>query len=640
MDEYERNVIINATNGAQVNIAMDNGFIDAKQHNGNSIIDDSVLDDTEYVISRSKDIQSHFVKTKPYEEALKKIDNNNIILLIGNSGSGKSENSIMLAADYDKQYTAIFAEGSNSGTKAIHKVLEEIKNKKHYARKEIVIFDDFLGKNYLNMEENYLNLVNELIKCVVQNPNKKLILNSRKTILENAKLESGIFRTYIENDVDVIDIGKIDNVEEKCAIIAMYVKIYNMQSHTDVILNNKEILWAILNHKNFSPLIIKYSICACSRDKNRDLDKIILSMLDTPDSVWENEIKALNFYSKQYLYILYSLSDTWIKKSYVNDVFLDYLEKREMEYNDNLEKTVLRLRNLLNFDGDKVTFYHPSVIDYIRKNITVQEKEDILKCATYIEQIERMDESKKQIELLCNDVEKFFSLSVLPYTFSNTIIELPNYIGLKYLDYVVRLKINVDVKLLNFILHKVFEYGRILLMHSSDIVLRALLLEGDFSDIINNDNYMQELLLCLDYDEVGKMLELTCTKMNDTFDFKTLKPYMQCELLEKLKEAASERVNETIQNVLLEYIEEYFEEIEEGEEFYVGDVAQEVVERILDDVDIHNIVSEVKENLCKKYKLSNCAEAIHDYENDIDIDYAYIEEFIINYNEGDIRQYY
>ena len=174
-------------------------------------------------------------------------------------------------------------------------------------------------------------------------------------------------------------------------------------------------------------------------------------------------------------------------------------------------------------------------------------------------------------------------------------------------------------------------------MHSSDIVLRALLLEGDFSDIINNDNYMQELLLCLDYDEVGKMLELTCTKMNDTFDFKTLKPYMQCELLEKLKEAASERVNETIQNVLLEYIEEYFEEIEEGEEFYVGDVAQEVVERILDDVDIHNIMSEVKENLCKKYKLSNCAEAIHDYENDIDIDYAYIEEFIINYNEGDIR---
>lgn len=637
MDEYERNLIINATDSAQVNIAMDTGFIDAKQYNGNSTISNILLDDTEYVIARSKDIQSHFVKTKPYAEALKKIDNNNIILLIGNSGSGKSENSIMLAADYNKQYTIVFAEGSNSGTTEIQKVLEEIKNRKHYARKEIVIFDDFLGKNHLNSEENYLNFVNELIKCVVQNPNKKLILNSRKTILENAKLENGIFKTYIENDVDIIDIGKINNVEEKCAIIAMYMKIYNMQSHTDVMLNNKETLWAILNHKNFSPLIIKYSICSCSKDKKRELEKIMLSMLDSPDSVWENEIKALNVYSKQYLYILYSLSDTWIKKSYVNDVFLDYLEKRKIEYNDNLEKTISRLHNLLNFERDKVTFYHPSVIDYIRKNITVQEKDDILKYATYIEQIERMDESKKQIELLCNDVKKFFSLSVLPYTFPNLIIELPNYIGIKYLDYVIRLKIKADVKLLNSILHKVFERGHILLMHSSDIVLRVLLLEGDFSEIINNDNYMQDLLLYLDYDEVGKLLELTCTKMNDTFDFENLKPYMQCELLNKFNEAASDRVNESIQNVLLEYVEEYFDELEEEEEFYVEDVAQEVVERILDDIDIDNIVSEAKEYLCEKYKLSNYAEESHDYE--IDIDYAYVEEFIINYNEGDKKQY-
>ena len=110
-----------------------------------------------------------------------------------------------------------------------------------------------------------------------------------------------------------------------------------------------------------------------------------------------------------------------------------------------------------------------------------------------------------------------------------------------------------------------------------------------------------------------------------------LKPFIKQAVITKLNEAAEEKVNETIQSELSVYVEEYFKGLDEGEEFYYEDVANEIIEDICEDIDIKSIAEETKINLCEKYKLRNYEDAIGEY--DIEIDCTYVEEFIIDYNE-------
>lgn len=634
-EEKERNsaVIFNVV-GGQLNIASGNAKIDAVQNTekNNLLSATEEENDEAYIVDRMKDIQEYFVKTAPYVEALGRLDNSNIILLVGVSGSGKSDNSIMLAHEYGKGYVLKYAEGSDFEKAEIENLIKGIKKRNNYGQKEIIILDDFLGKTHLNVDEDYIALINELIKYVKQNTNKKLILNTRGTILEDAKIQNKNLKAYMETDIDIIDISKLESIEEKCGILAKYVMKYSMRDRMKNIINNTEVLMKILEHENFSPLIMKRVLYSCSRSNDKDLEETFFIILDNPDSVWEAEISALNKYSKIYLNILYSMSDTWIKREYVDEAFLNYIDKKEIQYDENLQKTVLRLKTILDFKGDRITFIHPSLIDYLKKELSVHERKEIMLYATYFEQIERLDETKEQIFLLYNDINKFFSLKVLPYTYSNSPIEFINYIGLKFLDYMIKLKINVAEELVVAIVREIFECGRLLLLHSSSIVLEVLLLDYDFSKILSNDSYMEELFDTLHYEELGKLIEMLCAKSEDTFDFETLKPFIQQVILRKFNEVGEDKVNEAIRNELPYYVEEYFENLDEGEEFYYEDVAEEIIENICDDIGIESIVENAKISLCEKYKLRNYEDVISKCDvGDIDIDYSFVEEFIKEY---------
>ena len=156
-------------------------------NNQNIFIDcEDLLDDIE---SKMK----FFVRTRAYEEALKKMEENRTIIIIGNPGVGKTTLSKMLIFEYvSKGYSVRYS--TDSKVENVKKALSLDPEKK-----EIILLDDFLGQHYLKIRDSQPNEIKSLMSYVKRNPNKRLILNSRITILNEAMQSSIVFRELMEN---------------------------------------------------------------------------------------------------------------------------------------------------------------------------------------------------------------------------------------------------------------------------------------------------------------------------------------------------------------------------------------------------------------------------------------------------------
>ena len=437
--------VIHVQNGGQLNIALENGHIQACQTNKGKGSVSEGISQTTYITEMAQKIEAYFIETESYQKAVEELDKSSMVVLLGNMGSGKSDCSFMVAKEYGKQYELFLIEGGDCAEAEINSVLKQIKRNPN--QKEMILFDDFLGKTTLNRSKTYLDCLNNLIEYITKNPNKKLILNSGITLFESAKLQNDTFQSYMDYEAEIINMTASSNLHDRGEIFIKYMDMYQLQHKICPTVTSEEELNLILNHTNFTPLIVKQVMKYCSKNEEKNLAQSFLDVLEKPHALWGNEMKALNEYARIYLNLLYSLSDTWIKVDYVKEAFLGYLKKTGIVYEETFDKTRASLNHLLKYEKygtvDKVTFIHPSVMDYIQKELAESEREKIIKNAVYFEQIERLDKEKKEIRLLFDNVEKFLRLKVLPYTFANSHIEFFNCIVVKILHYIVELNIKV-----------------------------------------------------------------------------------------------------------------------------------------------------------------------------------------------------
>ena len=146
---------INATNVLEL-INNKNLFIDC----------DELMYDIENNINK-------FVETEGYIESINKLNKENIIVIIGGPGVGKSTISKMILLKYASEgYKVRYTTDNNISD--IKKIISMDKD-----CKEIILLDDFLGQHYLNLKETEPNELKSLLSFVRRNRNKKLILNSR-----------------------------------------------------------------------------------------------------------------------------------------------------------------------------------------------------------------------------------------------------------------------------------------------------------------------------------------------------------------------------------------------------------------------------------------------------------------------------
>ena len=355
--------------------------------------------DCESLLSNIGHEKNFFVTTHSYFDALNYLQKNNVIMLLGDPGTGKTTLSKMLVLYLaTKEYRIRFTTDVTN--------IAELKKatSANSDCKEVILLDDCFGQYYFAMKASQENELLTLIRYIKRHPNKKLILNSRITIYNEAIARNDDFRKSIGNkelNIYYIHMNEISPLE-KARILYNHLYFYQVGNEYWHKIINDEIYMKIVKHRNYNPRLVEY-ICNQAKEKNvssMNYLKFINETLDNPQEVWKNEYeRRLQKEDKILLNVLFSLSNVEVEEHLLKKAFISRvrLENDLDTTNDIFNQCLVRLNNNLIKQVDKnnekcVAVANPSINDFLSNYLRNNELEcdKIIASATHINQIFRL----------------------------------------------------------------------------------------------------------------------------------------------------------------------------------------------------------------------------------------------------------
>jgi len=356
-----------------------------------------------------------FVETNAYNIALNRLSKDNVIIITGAPGVGKSTISKMILLYYiSKGYDVRYV--TNNDIVDIKKTISQDLNKK-----EVIFFDDFLGQHYMNLKDSLPNELKSLISFIEKSKHKKVIMNSRIIILNEAIRKSISLREFIEEHRDnkyLLDLNEMSKYE-KAKILYNHLYFCGLpKEHFTCIKKNKNYL-KIVEHKNYNPRIIEYVTSKYNYDQidaSNYMD-YIMSKLSNPEDVWDDEFRnRIESEDRILMNTLYSLTDGMINSHILEEAFNNRIicgmtkDTSINQYKNVMCRLTSSLLKRIKYEGDiNISVINPSVNDYLRESIAnnIPEQIKIIDNAAYFEQVLKVILSKRAeqhfIEKMYND---------------------------------------------------------------------------------------------------------------------------------------------------------------------------------------------------------------------------------------------
>lgn len=350
--------------------------------------------------------QKLFVKTKYYEEGRQILENEHMLMLLGDPGVGKTMLTKMLAL-------AFVAEGyrirytTNGELSDLKRALSADRK-----RKELIVLDDCLGQHYFKMQETKENELLALVKYIMHNPNKLLIMNSRVTIFHEARERSCDFRYFMDDEnikIRKLEMNGLDE-EEKGWIFYNHLYFSGIPEEYYQNISKDRRYRAIVRHPNYTPRLVEF----VTKKKNYKqvasdcYATFIMDCLRNPTELWKDEFtRKLGAEDRALLLTLYSLTDTSVEEPVLVRAFLKRLSSLEgMDTTRNLYEEALRrltdsMVQLMEQNGRKrIGVCNPSINDFLKNYIRENPMEQANMPAYATEYV--------QLERICPDrVEEF-----------------------------------------------------------------------------------------------------------------------------------------------------------------------------------------------------------------------------------------
>lgn len=338
----------------------------------NRLVKSKVYNQSSFEKDRIKETVSIYVKNQSFEKAIVFLKRFRYVIISGIPGIGKTTLTRILVYHFLSKGYEEFIYLSDSINEGIEMYNEE--------RSQIFVFDDFLGRNFL---ENKLRTNEEkqlllFIERIARSENKLLILATREYILRQAQKTFDLLDSpEIELSKCIIDLSQYTRIV-RAEILYNHLFFSNVpREYLNSILSNRN-YFKIINHQNYNPRIIERITSRFYWPKlkaDEFFDKFI-SFLDNPDSVWkhayENQISSL---SRLFLAVLMTCGGPILSKdlfrmleiffsnnpSLIPDIFSDYSFKSSLR---ELENTFIKIDR---GQGKEIIidYINPSVQDFL-----------------------------------------------------------------------------------------------------------------------------------------------------------------------------------------------------------------------------------------------------------------------------------
>lgn len=425
------------------------------------LINSSTVIDNQDLLISSRVLSKLFVPTQQYHIAMSLLENNHIVLISGAPGTGKTISSKMLAAQfvYYGEYSLRFSEGED-----LHRIKDELSP--HLDQKEFIFIDDVFGQHYHDMTNSNESLLKQIIRRVNNSPNKRMLVNTRMTILQEARQRFNFADESVSGEepfttVDMTDITPL----EKAEILVNHLRCRNVDRNYINVIKDNYNYRDIVQHENYTPRIID----RCTQQKfvhKTEPNKYTSHILDTlnhANAIWDDEFRHnLSSTDRILLYTLYSLTNQQVPEEVLRRAVNARINPSSELYesvniNDILQRLNESMITITHRNNVRmIGVINPSVNDYLRTYLyqAPEERERIIAHATFMEQIERIMECTDDIayeeEKITQLLDSFISGKDAPaYSVSN---DSATYVNAALLVLIKQLKnITVNMKSSRFL---------------------------------------------------------------------------------------------------------------------------------------------------------------------------------------------
>lgn len=465
--------------------------------------------------STIKEIESHnerYVITDNHIKGAEILKENNVIIISGEPGIGKTTLANNLALYYIANGFE-FCDIEESISEA-EDLFREKENKK-------IIFycDDFLGSNMFDAITNKRDShIVKFINRIKSDNSKKFILTSRTNILTKAYSLSHQFQNNkIRDDEFLLRIENLSEID-KAKILYNHIYHSNLDNiYIDEIYKERRYK-EIIKHRNYNPRIIEFITDdkKISKIKSEHYWKYIISKFENPEDIWsdyfqnqiDDSVRILSFLT---VFNGGKIEEKELRKSYSSfkNNFRIHLDHTDSSFNAVRK---LAIKSLLNrsqtWNSDyEYSLFNPSIGDFILNSYL--EDEDLLlsilkslgttSSITFLDSLQINNRLSKEV---ISHIQ--FELFSHFYKSKLTVKDWDYLIGLSYLEMFNPSTTNYIKELIQVLSRNPKSIGKKL------TELLYLLIEFDEPVEINNFSFLVGFIENhgLDSDDINKLLEL------------------------------------------------------------------------------------------------------------------------------------
>jgi adenylate kinase family enzyme len=311
---------------------------------------------------------ARYVVTANHEAALKILDKRGVVIISGEPGVGKTTLADHLCLHYVAQDFAYLK---------ISDDIREAESAFDPESKQIIYFDDFLGRNYLEALKGHEgNDITQFIRRIATNKNKRFVLTSRSTILSQGKfLIDNFEHGNVQKNEYELRIQSLTNLD-KAQILYNHIWHSGLENEyiEQLYLNRR--YRAIIAHKNFNPRLISYitdatRLEACPPDSYWDH---IVRSLTNPSQVWDNSFNAQQDDFGRAIVLLVVLNGSALGENVLAEAYHRFLGlpenqnlhgRREFQSNIRLLTGSFLNRTVFAQGLSMIDLFNPSIGDYV-----------------------------------------------------------------------------------------------------------------------------------------------------------------------------------------------------------------------------------------------------------------------------------